>query len=168
MERWLLTNAALVQVDANPERFEREADPVGVAESDKLGALPERPPRLGVRRACVAAQVARTVRSVLPPAGLLVDLDVMVNPWQQRRALLEGLWADCRVAQLADVFDDGQALFDAVVEHDVEGIVAKRRDGIYRPGYRGWTKIKNPGYWRRENEIAQMQRRRERARVPSI
>jgi hypothetical protein len=29
---------------------------------------------------------------------------------------------------------------------------------IYRPGYRGWAKIKNPGYWRRESEIAQMQR----------
>lgn len=37
--------------------------------------------------------------------------------------------------------------------HDVEGVVAKRRDGIYRPGYRGWTKIKNPSYWRRESEI---------------
>jgi hypothetical protein len=40
--------------------------------------------------------------------------------------------------------------------------VAKRRAGIYKPGYRGWTKIKNPGYWRREGEFAQMQRGRER------
>lgn len=94
--------------------------------------------------------------------------DLMTNPWEQRRALLEGLWVDCSVARLADVFDEGNVLFDAVVQHGVEGIVAKRREGAYRPGYRGWTKIKNPGYWRRENEIAQMQRRRERARVPSI
>ena len=25
------------------------------------------------------------------------------------------------------------------------GVVAKRRNGVYRPGYRGWTKIKNRG-----------------------
>ena len=48
------------------------------------------------------------------------------------------------------------------------GVVAKRHKGIYRPGYRGWTKIKNPSYWRRESEIAQMQRSSERrARVAS-
>jgi hypothetical protein len=32
---------------------------------------------------------------------------------------------------------------------------------IYRPGYGGWTKVKNPSYWRRESEIELMQRRRE-------
>jgi ATP-dependent DNA ligase len=35
------------------------------------------------------------------------------------------------VARLADVFDDGHVLYDAVVEHGLEGIVAKRRTGIY-------------------------------------
>jgi hypothetical protein len=34
--------------------------------------------------------------------------------------------------------------------------------GLYRSGYRGWLNVKNPGYWRRESEIEQMQRRRER------
>ena len=84
--------------------------------------------------------------------------DVICNPWSQRRALLEKIWVERRCARLADVFDDGYTLFDAVVEYGLEGIVAKRRTGIYRPGYRGWTKIKNPGYWRREMEVAQMQR----------
>jgi bifunctional non-homologous end joining protein LigD len=93
--------------------------------------------------------------------------NVIVNPWEQRRAL-EGVWVDCPVARLADVFDDGQVLFEAVVAHDVEGVVAKRRDGIYRSGYRGWTKVKNPTYWRRKSEIEQMQCRRERVDgVPS-
>jgi ATP-dependent DNA ligase len=46
--------------------------------------------------------------------------------------------------------------------HRLEGIVAKRRNGTYRPGFRGWTKIKNQGYWRRESEIELMRRRRER------
>ena len=72
--------------------------------------------------------------------------DVMCNPWQQRRALLDDLGVERPGVRLSDVFDDGQMLFDAVVEHGLEGVVAKRRNGIYRPGYRGWTKIKNPSY----------------------
>ena len=87
--------------------------------------------------------------------------NVTCNPWSQRRTLLEGVWVDRRCARLADVFDDGQALFDAVVSYGLEGIVAKRRAGLYRSGYRGWTKVKNPSYWRRESEIELMQRRRE-------
>ena len=66
------------------------------------------------------------------------------NPWSQRRTLLEGVWVDRQCARLADVFDDGHALFDAVVSYGLEGIVAKRRAGLYRSGYRGWTKVKNP------------------------
>ena len=68
----------------------------------------------------------------------------------------------CGCARLADVFDDGHALFDAVVSYGLEGIVAKRRAGLYRLGYRGWTKVKNPSSWRRELEIELMQRRLER------
>jgi bifunctional non-homologous end joining protein LigD len=94
--------------------------------------------------------------------------DVTCNPWSQRRALLEDIWVERRCARLVDVFDDGYALFDAVVAHGLEGIVAKRRSGIYRPGYRGWTKIKNPSYWRRESEIAHMQRSGERRRPLSV
>jgi bifunctional non-homologous end joining protein LigD len=88
--------------------------------------------------------------------------DVMANPWHQRRALLEELWHDRSVARLSDVFDDGHVLYDAVIKHGLEGIVAKRRTAIYRPGYRSWTKVKNPGYWRRESEIAHMQRSHKR------
>ena len=88
--------------------------------------------------------------------------DVMCKPWHQRSALLEELWVERRVARLSEVFDDGTVLFDAVIEHGLEGIVAKRRTGIYRPGFRGWAKIKNPSYWRRESEIAHMQHSRER------
>jgi ATP-dependent DNA ligase len=35
-------------------------------------------------------------------------------------------------------------------ERELEGIVAKRRAGSYRPGQRGWVKIKNRDYWRYE------------------
>lgn len=94
--------------------------------------------------------------------------DVTCNLWSQRRALLEGISVERRCARLADVFDDGHAVFEPVVEHGLEGIVAKRRAGIYRPGCRGRTKIKNPGYWRRDSEIELMPHRRERGRSKSV
>ena len=75
----------------------------------------------------------------------------MCNPWHERRTL-DDLAVERPVVRLSEVFDDGQALFDAVVEHGLEGVVVKRRNGIYRPGYRGWTKVKNPSYWRRDHE----------------
>jgi len=82
--------------------------------------------------------------------------DVKCNAWSERRALLEDLGIERSSVRLTEVFDDGSVLFEAVVEHGLEGVVAKKRNGIYRPGYRGWTKIKNPSYWRRESEIEHM------------
>ena len=49
---------------------------------------------------------------------------------------------------LLPVFDDGPALFAATCEQGLEGVVAKRRDSFYRPGERGWVKVKNRSYWR--------------------
>ena len=105
--------------------------------------------------------------TAIPLAFVAFDLlrvdghNLTCNPWSQRRTLLEGVWVDRQCVRLADVFDDGQALFEAVVSYGLEGIVAKRRAGLSRSGYRGWTKVKNPSYWRRESEIELMQRRRE-------
>jgi bifunctional non-homologous end joining protein LigD len=62
--------------------------------------------------------------------------DVMSNPWAARRVLLEELGVERRCVRLSEVFDDGGSLFHAVVEHGLEGIVSKKRTGIYRPGYR--------------------------------
>ena len=70
--------------------------------------------------------------------------DVTGNPWSQRRTLLEGVWAERPCARLADLFDDGHVLFDAVVEHGLEGIVAKRRTGLYRSGYPGMDEDQAP------------------------
>ena len=127
---------------------------------------PQHPPEpfLGAANAQHAASdstpvVAHTVAFDL----LRVDgHNLTCNPWSQRRALLEGVWVDRQCARLADVFNEGHLLFDAVVSNGLEGIVAKRRAGLYRSGYRGWTKVKNPSYWRRESEVELMQRRRER------
>jgi ATP-dependent DNA ligase len=34
---------------------------------------------------------------------------------------------------------------EAVCEHELEGVVAKKRSGRYVPGERGWVKVKNRG-----------------------
>ncbi len=49
-------------------------------------------------------------------------------------------------------FTDGHALFDAVCEWEMEGVVAKRLREPYRPGERAWVKTKNREYWRYEME----------------
>jgi ATP-dependent DNA ligase len=73
-----------------------------------------------------------------------------------------------RVPGLAEL-PPGLVLDGELVAYDEQGptsrrgdIVAKRRDRIYRSGYRGWMKVKNPSYWRRESEIELMHRPRER------
>jgi hypothetical protein len=40
----------------------------------------------------------------------------------------------------------------SVCEHELEGVVAKRRAGRYVSGDRGWVKTKNRDYWRYEME----------------
>jgi ATP-dependent DNA ligase len=63
---------------------------------------------------------------------------------------------------LSETFDDGDALYAAVCAHDLEGMVAKKLASRYRPGERGWVKVKNPYYWRRDSEREAMRRSRER------
>jgi bifunctional non-homologous end joining protein LigD len=53
---------------------------------------------------------------------------------------------------VTETFDDGHALFGAVCEHGLEGVVAKRRGERYRPGERRWIKTKNRNYWRYEQD----------------
>jgi ATP-dependent DNA ligase len=50
----------------------------------------------------------------------------------------------------------------------MEGVVAKKLTSRYRPGERGWVKVKNPNYWRRDAEreaLVRSRERRARARV---
>lgn len=70
-------------------------------------------------------------------------------PYRDRRALLEDLglagpsW--CTVSSFtADLRD----VFDACVAHDLEGLVAKKLDGVYRCGRRtsDWLKVKTTGW----------------------
>jgi ATP-dependent DNA ligase len=104
-------------------------------------------------RAIVSTDGPLRVRSrrgsdMAPYVGFLSELPV--------RAVLDGelvaLDADGPQWRTPQAFDDGEALRDAVCEHELEGVVAKPRRSRYLPGERGWVKVKNRGYWRYEME----------------
>jgi bifunctional non-homologous end joining protein LigD len=80
------------------------------------------------------------------------------SSFARRRDRLEQLGLDGPAWMTPDTFDDGHALYNAVCERGLEGIVAKWRRASYRPGQRGWIKVKNPAYWRRDSEFAAMSR----------
>jgi len=65
-------------------------------------------------------------------------------PYTERRALLdELLLGEANGIEVVESFEDGQALWDAVVARGLEGVVAKREREPYRPGARLWVKTKN-------------------------
>ena len=79
--------------------------------------------------------------------------DVTARPFRERRGRLEALLqkSNLKNAVLCDSFlECGEALFRAAASENLEGIVAKRLDGVYTPGARtdAWIKIKNPKYTR--------------------
>jgi bifunctional non-homologous end joining protein LigD len=80
-------------------------------------------------------------------------------PYRDRRALLEEFALHDRQWQTSATFEDGETLFAIAQEHGLEGVVAKRLRGRYRPGERGWVKVKNRAYWRYELEREAAMRR---------
>jgi bifunctional non-homologous end joining protein LigD len=88
-------------------------------------------------------------------------LSTIDNSYEERRCLLEELDLQGAHWCTTPVFDDGAALFATVEEQGLEGIVAKPLASPYRPGERGWIKVKNRAYWRfgQELELAQSRRR---------
>jgi bifunctional non-homologous end joining protein LigD len=65
------------------------------------------------------------------------------EPYRARRELLEALTFDGVRTRVVPAFFDGEALFAAVCEWGLEGVVAKRERDSYRPGERLWVKTKN-------------------------
>ena len=82
-------------------------------------------------------------------------------PYLQRRELLEQLDLERRPAvQVVATFGDGHALFRAICEQGLEGVVAKRERDSYRPGARDWVKTKNRATARFAQESARSRRAR--------
>ena len=88
--------------------------------------------------------------------------DVTNAPYSERREVLERLQLNGFSWTTSETFEDGDALFAAVCEHGLEGVVAKLVSTRYGPNRRGWIKTKNPNYWRRDLEREAMARSRER------
>jgi bifunctional non-homologous end joining protein LigD len=94
----------------------------------------------------------------IPLALMIFDVlsidgeSVIGEPYSERRGILEDLRFDGAHWRTPETFDDGAALWEAVCEHELEGVVAKKRTGRYQPGERGWIKTKNRDYWRYELE----------------
>ena len=76
--------------------------------------------------------------------------------------MLDGLALNGTAWTTPETFEDGLALFAAVCEYGLEGVVAKKLSSRYRSGERGWVKVKNPNYWRRDAEQEAMTRKHER------
>jgi bifunctional non-homologous end joining protein LigD len=74
------------------------------------------------------------------------------RPYSERRRVLESLNLQAPQWRTPEAFDDGEALWQAVCEHELEGVVAKRRSSRYSSRERGWIKTKNRDYWRYEME----------------
>lgn len=124
----------------------------------KFGGLADRMHVRNARKAELAAArnpVTLLVFDVLVLAGE----DVTSRPWQERRALLEGLNLDGAHWQLPPVYDDGEVLLEATRTQGLEGVVSKRRSSVYVAGARSKDWLKFPhrpsgtyvvGGWRAE------------------
>lgn len=93
------------------------------------------------------------LQSLSSPATLVVfDLlhlgarSLLQSPWEERRRELERLQLEGPRWSTPPPFDEGVALLEACREHQLEGVVAKRRDAPYAPGERSraWVKVKTP------------------------
>lgn len=91
----------------------------------------------------------RSLRADHPVAYMAFDIlekdgiPLIDAPLTERRATLEGLDLPVGVVVSPLTREHGTALFDAVVETGLEGIVAKRAGSRYRPGARSadWRKV---------------------------
>jgi bifunctional non-homologous end joining protein LigD len=81
-------------------------------------------------------------------------------PYNRRREFLEQLdLSTTSAVQLVPTFTEGEALFKVMCQRGLEGVVAKREVDRYRPGDRGWVKIKNRATRRFAEELAGARRK---------
>jgi bifunctional non-homologous end joining protein LigD len=79
----------------------------------------------------------------------LDDQDLRSLPLIERKQRLHELIKRSRFERIIyaqHIETQGVAFFDEICRRDLEGIVAKRRRGIYKNNGTGWLKIKNPKY----------------------
>lgn len=89
--------------------------------------------------------------------------DLRDEPLLERKAKLRSLVPerDSRLLYVDHIESSGIALFERVCQMDLEGIIAKRKMGLYREGTT-WYKIKNAAYSQAEGRGELFDRRRSR------
>jgi bifunctional non-homologous end joining protein LigD len=107
---------------------------------------------------------ARPVTYMVFDVLRLYGVSLLERPLEERRGTLERLdLAPLPILSLSPTYTDGRALLEATRQRGMEGVVAKRRDGVYRPGRRSpsWTKVTHRhtqvcvvGGWRPERSSA--------------
>jgi ATP-dependent DNA ligase len=80
--------------------------------------------------------------------------DMRHLPLWRRKMALARVAREYRFIPIDSIAGEGQSLFAAVCERDLEGVVAKRRSDPYGPGVT-WLKIRNPNYsqWQGRGEL---------------
>jgi len=88
--------------------------------------------------------------------------DLRKSPLSDRKRHLRSVVpAGSTTVLYADHMDaKGTELFRAVCDQDLEGIVAKRRDGLYTPEETTWVKIKNARYSQMDGRRELFEKRR--------
>jgi len=71
-------------------------------------------------------------------------------PLTERKEILKNLLEGNEIIRYSESFDDGEALYDQMLNLNLEGIVAKKRDSEYQPGIRGNEWLKTPTRKRQE------------------
>jgi DNA ligase D-like protein (predicted ligase)/DNA ligase D-like protein (predicted 3'-phosphoesterase)/DNA ligase D-like protein (predicted polymerase) len=75
---------------------------------------------------------------------------LMELPLYQRKGLLQTLVKKNDIFLFSESFEDGKTLYEKVLEDNLEGIVAKKKDSSYIPGSRGYEWLKVPTRKRQE------------------
>lgn len=76
--------------------------------------------------------------------------DLKELPLVMRKDILKSIVTGNGVLKYSESFDDGEGLYEMMVEQNLEGIVAKKKDSPYRPGVRGSEWFKTPTRKRQE------------------
>ena len=100
--------------------------------------------RIGIAGGMRAGEAARTNPISYVVFDLLFDgEDLIDRPIEERFERLGAMELPAPLVRSAVVETEGDALFAAVEERGLEGVVAKRRGSLYRPGERSpdWRKI---------------------------
>jgi ATP-dependent DNA ligase len=128
--------------------------PAGTVLDGEVVVLRRGKPDFGLLLSRNQARASLKIQSLartFPATYIVFDLiyhrfeSLLASPLWARRPRLERVVRACANSRLVfseGIVGEGRAFFEAVCREGLEGVVAKRLDGRYRPGRRDWIKIK--------------------------